>query len=64
VFVGTRADLKWPHWLALAIVAGLFAWQLWTMRDRARAHCLAAFRNNNWVGCVLWVGILFSLALK
>ncbi|HEX7130585.1 MAG TPA: 4-hydroxybenzoate octaprenyltransferase [Rhodanobacteraceae bacterium] len=64
VFVGTRADLAWPHWLALAIVAGLFAWQLWTMRDRARAHCFAAFRNNNWVGCVLWVGILFSLAIK
>jgi 4-hydroxybenzoate polyprenyltransferase len=64
VFVGTNAHLKWPHWLALATVAGLFAWQLWTMRDRSRAHCLAAFRNNNWVGCALWAGILFSLALK
>ena len=62
--VGARAHLGWPHWLALTIAAGLFAWQLWTMRDRSRAHCLAAFRNNNWVGCVLWVGILFSLALR
>jgi 4-hydroxybenzoate polyprenyltransferase len=64
VFVGTRAQLMWPHWLALAITVCLFAWQLWTMRDRSRAHCLAAFRNNNWVGCALWAGILFSLALK
>jgi len=64
VFVGTRAHLMWPHWLALVIVTGLFAWQLWTMRDRSRAHCFAAFRNNNWVGCVLWAGILFSLALR
>ena len=64
VFVGTRAHLMWPHWLALVIVVGLFAWQLWTMRDRSRAHCFAAFRNNNWVGCVLWAGILFSLALR
>ena len=64
VFVGTNAHLKWPHWLALVITTGLFAWQLWTMRDRSRAHCFAAFRNNNWVGCVLWAGILFSLALR
>ncbi|MGN6730121.1 MAG: 4-hydroxybenzoate octaprenyltransferase [Rhodanobacteraceae bacterium] len=64
VFAGTRAHLMWPHWLALVIVTGLFAWQLWTMRDRSRAHCFAAFRNNNWVGCVLWAGILFSLAIK
>src|SRR5690348_6079989 len=64
VFVGTRAHLMWPHWLALVIVTGLFAWQLWTMRDRSRAHCFAAFRSNNWVGCVLWAGILFSLALR
>jgi len=64
VFVGTRAHLMWPHWLALVIVTGLFAWQLWTMRDRSRAHCFAAFRNNNWVGCVLWAGMLFSLAIK
>lgn len=64
VFVGTNAHLKWPHWLALAITSGLFAWQLWTMRDRSRAHCFTAFRNNNWVGCVLWAGILFSLALR
>ncbi|HET6914000.1 MAG TPA: 4-hydroxybenzoate octaprenyltransferase [Rhodanobacteraceae bacterium] len=64
VFVGTNAHLKWPHWLALVITTGLFAWQLWTMRDRSRAHCFTAFRNNNWVGCVLWAGILFSLALR
>ena len=62
--VGARAHLIWPHWLALATTAGLFAWQLWTMRDRSRAHCFAAFRNNNWAGCVLWAGILFSLALR
>jgi len=64
VFVGTRAHLMWPHWLALAVAIVLFAWQLWTMRDRSREHCLAAFRNNNWVGCVLWAGMLFALALK
>lgn len=62
--VGTRAHLGWPYWIALLLGVALFGWQLWAMRDRSRAHCLTAFRNNNWVGCVLWVGILLSLALK
>jgi len=62
--VGTRAQLGWPYWIALGVAAVLFARQLWIMRDRARERCFAAFRNNNWVGGVLWLGILLSLALK
>lgn len=61
--VGQRAQLGWPYWLALLIALALFAWQLWVMRDRARERCFAAFRNNNWIGCVLWVGMLLALAL-
>ena len=48
----------------VAIAAGLFARQLWTMRKRDRDACFAAFRNNNWVGMALWVGIAVSLAMK
>ncbi len=61
---GTRAALHWPYFLGLAAAAGLFVWQQWLMRDRAREHCFAAFRNNNWVGLVLWLGLLFALALR
>lgn len=64
LLAGTRAQLGWPHWLALVVVIALFAWQLWKMRDRAREHCFAAFRNNNAVGLVLWIGITLSLALR
>ncbi|MGH8163720.1 MAG: 4-hydroxybenzoate octaprenyltransferase, partial [Rhodanobacteraceae bacterium] len=64
LLVGARAQLGWPHWLALLVVAVLFAWQLWAMRDRARERCFAAFRNNNAVGLVLWIGILLALAIK
>lgn len=63
-FVGARAQLAWPYWVALAVSAALFAWQLGSMRDRSREHCFAAFRNNNWVGCMLWIGILLALAMK
>jgi 4-hydroxybenzoate polyprenyltransferase len=61
---GTRSQLLWPYYVGLAIAAGLFVWQQWLIRDRSRAHCFEAFRNNNWVGCVLWVGLLLALAIR
>ncbi|KRA31915.1 4-hydroxybenzoate octaprenyltransferase [Rhodanobacter sp. Root627] len=63
LFVGQRAALGWPFWLCLLAVAGLFAWQLWLIRDRQRDACLAAFRHNNWVGLALWIGIVLALAM-
>lgn len=64
VFVGQRAHLGWPYWLALLACAGLFAYQLWMIRRRERGPCLAAFRHNNWWGLVLWMGIALALAVK
>jgi 4-hydroxybenzoate polyprenyltransferase len=64
LLVGTRSALGWPYWLGLAVTAGLFAWQQWTMRRRERQACLTAFRQNNWVGLALWVGIVLALALR
>lgn len=62
--VAQRGHLHWPYFAGVAIAAGLFARQLWTMRKRDRDACFAAFRNNNWVGMALWVGIAVSLAMK
>jgi 4-hydroxybenzoate polyprenyltransferase len=64
LFVGQRAALGWPYWLALLAAAALFGWQLWLIRRRARDACLAAFRHNNWVGLTLWAGIVLALAVK
>ncbi|WP_404537832.1 4-hydroxybenzoate octaprenyltransferase [Dyella agri] len=64
VFVGQRAHLGWPYWLALIAATGLFAYQLWLIRGRARDACLAAFRHNNWWGLTMWIGIALALAVK
>jgi 4-hydroxybenzoate polyprenyltransferase len=64
LFVGQRAHLGWPYWLALVVVAGLFGWQQWLIRERQRDACLAAFRHNNWLGLTLWVGIVVALAVR
>jgi 4-hydroxybenzoate polyprenyltransferase len=64
LFVGQRAHLGWPYWLALAVAAGLFGWQQWLIRERQRDACLTAFRHNNWLGLTLWVGIVLALAVR
>jgi 4-hydroxybenzoate polyprenyltransferase len=64
LFVGQRAQLGLAYWLALLAAAGLFGYQLWLIRRRARDACLAAFRHNNWVGLTLWVGIVLALAVQ
>ncbi|MGN6226875.1 4-hydroxybenzoate octaprenyltransferase [Dyella sp.] len=64
LFVGQRAQLGWPYWLALAGSVALFGYQLWRIRGRDRDACLAAFRHNNWLGLVLWAGIVVALALR
>ena len=61
---GTRAELDWPYFVGLGIAAALFAWQQWLIRKRKREACFAAFRNNNWIGFVLWVGLLLALAIR
>lgn len=64
VFVGQRAGLGWPYWLGLLVAAGLFGYQHWLIRDRIRDACLAAFRHNNWLGLVVWIGIVLALAVR
>jgi 4-hydroxybenzoate polyprenyltransferase len=52
-------------WLAgLAVAASLFGWQLWIARDREPAACLRAFRLNNHVGLVIFVGTVADHALR
>ena len=44
-----------------AVAAGFIAYQFALARDRSREHCFAAFRNNQWVGLVVFLGIALSL---
>ena len=64
LLAGTRAQLHWPYFIGLATAAGLFIHQQRLIRDRAREACFAAFRNNNWVGLALWIGLALALAIR
>ena len=59
-----RAHLHWIYFGGVGVAALLFAYQQWLMRGRDRDACFAAFRNNAWVGGVLWVGIVMGYAVK
>jgi 4-hydroxybenzoate polyprenyltransferase len=56
--LGMRLGLGWPWFLAVAISAGLFLLQQVWVRNRGRDACFRAFLNNNWVGLVLFAGLL------
>lgn len=46
---------------SLVIVAGLFIYQQWLIRNRERQACFQAFLNNGWVGAIIWTGLLVAL---
>jgi 4-hydroxybenzoate polyprenyltransferase len=64
LMVAQRGHLPSVYFLGVGAAALLFVWQQWIMRKRDRDACFAAFRNNNWVGLALWVGIVLGYALK
>lgn len=56
--LGWFLGLLWPWYLGVSFVLILFARQLWNVRKRDRKACFHAFLNNNWVGLVIFLGLL------
>lgn len=45
------------YWIALAVAAAMFAWQLWMISGRQADQCLRAFKQNHYVGMTVAVGL-------
>ncbi|RUO26777.1 4-hydroxybenzoate octaprenyltransferase [Aliidiomarina minuta] len=45
------------YWIALAIAATMFAWQLWMISGRQADQCLRAFKQNHYVGMAIAIGL-------
>jgi len=60
---GLAAGLGWPFLLAVALVAGHFAWQLAGLDTEDPADCLMRFKSNRFVGWTLLAGLLADSAL-
>lgn len=63
VWVGVLASLSVWFWLSLMLAAGFFIYQHYLIRNRDRWLSLQAFLNNNWVGLIVFIGILLSYSL-
>ncbi|NNE04189.1 MAG: 4-hydroxybenzoate octaprenyltransferase [Xanthomonadales bacterium] len=62
LWLGLWLDLTWPWFAAVFVTFALFAVQQWRVRSREPAACFGAFLNNNYVGLVLFAGILGHFA--
>lgn len=56
--MGWWLGLYWPWFTALLISTVLFGRQLVMVRHRDEESCFRAFLNNNWVGLVIFAGLL------
>lgn len=56
--VGRAAGFGFFYQSALVVAAGLLAYQQYLIRHREPAACFKAFLNNNWVGLVVFIGIV------
>ena len=62
VLAGRQAGLGVFHDVATALAALLFVYQQHLIRDREPAACFRAFLNNNWVGALVFAGIVADYA--
>jgi 4-hydroxybenzoate polyprenyltransferase len=59
--IGQVAALSSIYFYALAASALLFVYQQWLIRKRIPGNCFKAFLNNNYVGMLMFLGILIGL---
>jgi 4-hydroxybenzoate polyprenyltransferase len=64
VLLGQKMQFSWPWFAGVAIAALMFLQQQYSVRQRDRDACFKAFLNNNFVGMVLFTGLLITYAIR
>ena len=64
VLAGRQAGLGTTYNVAVALSALLFVYQQHLIRHREPAACFKAFLNNNWVGALVFAGIVVNYVLS
>lgn len=60
-YIGYLAQLIWPYYIAVMIAAVLCIYHQMLIKHRQPAACFRAFLHSNWLGFVIFVGIVTSL---
>jgi 4-hydroxybenzoate polyprenyltransferase len=59
--VGQRAQLGLAYWAGIGVAMLLVVYEFRLCRTRQREACFKAFLHNNWVGAVLFAGLVAAL---
>ena len=62
--LGSQQGWNWPFYVAVVAVTVLFSMQRWNIRLREPLTCFNAFRQNNWVGFSIFLGLLGHFLLS
>lgn len=63
IIVGQLFEMNMWYFLALIGASCLFCYQQYLIRNRDRELCLKAFLNNQWVGAMVFLGIVLNYYL-
>lgn len=61
---GWTGGVAWPYYFGVAAMAGHFIWQIVTLDIDDPRNCLARFKSNRNAGLLLFLGILFAVAIN
>jgi 4-hydroxybenzoate polyprenyltransferase len=57
-YIGDLLNLGMPYYISLIVLLGLAIYHFSLIRDRQPARCFKAFLHNNWLGAVVFIGIV------
>ncbi len=63
IMAGVNFNLGTFYYLGLVAAAGLCVYHQYLIRERDPTACFQAFLHNNWVGVVIFAGLLLDFAL-
>jgi 4-hydroxybenzoate polyprenyltransferase len=59
-FIGWLNQLGHGYMMLVFIAGGLFVYQQYLIHDRVPERCFSAFMNNNYVGLIIFIGIVIN----
>ena len=62
--IGKAIGLGWPYFVGLVFASGIAMFHYTLIAERDRERCFKAFLHNNWLGFVVFSGLMFDYALR
>ena len=62
--IGKAIGLGWPYFIGLVFACGIALFHYTLIAKRERERCFKAFLHNNWLGFVVFSGLMFDYAVR